>query len=311
MNIKAERSWLMLFFPNCTSMKTFSFLVTSAVLMLLLAAGYTSAYKPVILVHGVLSGPSSFKNLTRFIKKAHPGTEVTAIDLFNNEESTEPMWEQIDGFAKVIQEIMDKSPEGVHLLCYSQGGLICRGVLSKLPNHNVQNFIALSSPLAGQFGVTEMLHEIIPVSGRKLVYLLCYRQFAQMHISICNYWNDPLRRVKYLKFNNFLPLLNGEKAHGKMAEWKKNFLRIKKLVLIGGPDDDVITPWQSSQFGFYNNNETIIEMRKQMFYRKNTFGLKTLDTRGDLIMCTRSGVKHTEWHSNKKVFKKCIQKWFD
>ncbi|KAF6739315.1 Lysosomal thioesterase PPT2-A [Oryzias melastigma] len=279
--------------------------------MLLLAAGCTSGYKPVILVHGVFSGPSSFKNLSRFIKKAHPGTEVTAIDLFNNEKSTKSMWKQIDDFAKVIQKIMEKSPEGVHLLCYSQGGLICRGVLSKLPNHNVHNFIVLSSPLAGQFGVPEMLHEIIPVSGRELVYLICYRQFAQMHISICNYWNDPHRRLKDLKFNNFLPLLNGEKAHSKMAEWKKNFLRIKKLVLIGGPGDDVITPWQSSHFGFYNSNEAIIEMKKQNFYRKNTFGLKTLDTRGDLIVCTQSGVKHMEWHSNQSVFEKCIQKWLD
>lgn len=29
------------------------------------------------------------------------------------------------------------------------------------------------------------------------------------------------------------------------SEWKKNFLKIKTLVLIGGPDDGVITPWQS------------------------------------------------------------------
>ena len=27
--------------------------------------------------------------------------------------------------------------------------------------------------------------------------------------------------------------------------FKENFLRIKNLVLIGGPDDGVITPWQS------------------------------------------------------------------
>lgn len=27
--------------------------------------------------------------------------------------------------------------------------------------------------------------------------------------------------------------------------WRENFLRIKRLVLIGGPDDGVITPWQS------------------------------------------------------------------
>ena len=30
-----------------------------------------------------------------------------------------------------------------------------------------------------------------------------------------------------------------------IAEWKNNFLRLKQMVLIGGPDDGVITPWQS------------------------------------------------------------------
>ena len=30
-----------------------------------------------------------------------------------------------------------------------------------------------------------------------------------------------------------------------VVEYKKNFLKIKQLVLIGGPDDGVITPWQS------------------------------------------------------------------
>ena len=29
------------------------------------------------------------------------------------------------------------------------------------------------------------------------------------------------------------------------AEYKTNFLKIKRLVLIGGPDDGVITPWES------------------------------------------------------------------
>ena len=30
-----------------------------------------------------------------------------------------------------------------------------------------------------------------------------------------------------------------------VAEYKANFLRLKQMVLIGGPDDGVITPWQS------------------------------------------------------------------
>ena len=29
------------------------------------------------------------------------------------------------------------------------------------------------------------------------------------------------------------------------AGYKKNFLALEQLVLIGGPDDGVITPWQS------------------------------------------------------------------
>ena len=41
------------------------------------------------------------------------------------------------------------------------------------------------------------------------------------------------------------------------AKRKKNFLRIKQLVLIGGPDDGVIMPWQSSIFGFYDYNNNI------------------------------------------------------
>jgi len=38
---------------------------------------------------------------------------------------------------------------------------------------------------------------------------------------------------------------------------------VGRLVLIGGPDDGVITPWQSSFFGFYDANETVLEMEEQ------------------------------------------------
>ena len=29
------------------------------------------------------------------------------------------------------------------------------------------------------------------------------------------------------------------------VDYKKNFLRLNRIVLIGGPDDGVITPWES------------------------------------------------------------------
>ncbi|RVE68314.1 hypothetical protein OJAV_G00090770 [Oryzias javanicus] len=303
---------LRLFSSLCMSMKTLSSILTSPALVLLLAGGCTSAYKHVLIVHGILSGPETLqRTLSGFIKRAHPGTKVTVIDLFNHRDSTKPLWKQVHGFGRVIQRIARRSPEGVHLLCFSQGGPICRGVLSVLPNHNVHTFIALSSPLAGQYGVPESLYKYLPSSSRHSIHFFCYSKIAQNLMSVCNYWNDPHHHYKYLKHNNYLPLLNGEKLNSQTAEWRNNFLRIRKLVLIGGPDDEVIIPWQSSQFGFYNSQGAIIDMRSQRFYREDTFGLRTLDARGDIIMCSQSGVKHTEWQSNPRVFNRCIREWLD
>ncbi|XP_041843908.1 lysosomal thioesterase PPT2-A-like isoform X2 [Melanotaenia boesemani] len=281
---------------------------TLQLLLLLLAAGCMDAYKPVILVHGVISGPNELQKLSGFITKAHPGTEVIAISLYDYGESLTSMWQQVESFRKTIMGIMKDHPRGVHLLCFSQGGLICRGVLSTMPNHNVHTFIGLSSPLAGQYGETSYLKYAFPFCLKKDVFLLCYNQYGQQ-LSVCNYWNDPHHRYSYLWGNNFLPLLNGERRHSNMNAWRRSFIRIKKLVLIGGPDDGVITPWQSSHFGFYDRKENVIEMKNQKFYQDDTFGLRTLDERGDISVCIRSGVKHINWHSNFTVFMSCMEEW--
>ncbi|XP_040901284.1 lysosomal thioesterase PPT2-A-like [Toxotes jaculatrix] len=278
------------------------------VVVLLLAGVCTDAYKPVVIVHGIFDGPPQLKNLSLYITKTHPGTEVSVIDLYNNKASLMPLWKQVQGFRNAISPIMQKAPDGIHLLCFSQGGLICRALLSTIPDHNVHTFISLSSPLAGQYGDTEYLKCVFPDCLKKTVYKLCYNTLGQK-VSICEYWNDPHHRSLYLEKNNFLPKLNGETPHRDIKAWRGNFLRIKKLVLIGGPDDGVITPWQSSHFGFYDNNENVVEMRNQQFYRNDTFGLKTLDSRGDVSTCIQSGVKHVHWHSNHTVFMSCMEKW--
>ncbi|XP_041843901.1 lysosomal thioesterase PPT2-A-like isoform X2 [Melanotaenia boesemani] len=281
---------------------------TLLLLLLLLAAGCVHAYKPVIIVHGLFDGPKEFTNLTGFITKVHPETEVMTISQYDYKASVTTMWQQVKAFRNDIEKIMLKYPDGVHLLCFSQGGLICRGVLSTMPHHNVHTFIALSSPLAGQYGETSYLKRIFPDSVKKEVHVICYNKVGQI-MSICNYWNDPHYRSSYLRKNNFLPVLNGENPPSKMSAWRENFLRIKKLVLIGGPDDGVITPWQSSHFGFYNSTEDVVEMRNQKFYKDDLFGLKTLDSRGNISVCIHSGVKHTEWHSNFTVFRSCMEEW--
>ncbi|TDH11443.1 hypothetical protein EPR50_G00060840 [Perca flavescens] len=277
-------------------------------LLLLLTGVCIDGYKPVIIVHGILDGPKQFNTIAFHIKKVHPGTEVTVIDLYDNWASLEPMWKQVQGFRKDFNDIVQKATDGVHLVCFSQGGLICRALLSLAPDHNVHTFVSLSSPQAGQYGDTEYLKKVFPDCTKKIVFHFCYNRVGQK-VSICNYWNDPHHRPRYLQGNSFLALLNGDRPHSDMKAWRENFLRIKKLVLIGGPDDGVITPWQSSHFGFYDSDENIVEMRNQESYKNDTFGLKTLDARGDVSVCVHSGVKHIQWHSNYTVFRTCIEKW--
>ncbi|XP_026790737.3 lysosomal thioesterase PPT2 [Pangasianodon hypophthalmus] len=277
-------------------------LVLSAVLVT------ADGYRPVIIVHGLFDGPRQFIQLASFINHTYPGINVTTVDMYDDIASLKPLWEQVNRFRKAVGHIMENAKDGIHLICFSQGGLVCRGIIATLPKHNVHSLIFLSSPLSGQYGVTSYLRYAFPKCLKHLVYKLCYNCFGQK-ISICNFWNDPHQRERYLKSNKYLALLNGEIKHPNLTEWRERFLGIKKLVLIGGPDDGVITPWQSSHFGFYNSKETVVEMKQQDWYLSDVFGLKTLDSRGDLVQCVFSDVEHTRWHSNLTVYTNCIEKW--
>ncbi|XP_061475473.1 lysosomal thioesterase PPT2 [Rhineura floridana] len=278
------------------------------ILVVFLLLTLTTSYKPIIVVHGLFDSPSDFRQLLEFINETHPGTNVTVVDLFDCSQSLKPLWMQVEGFRQAIYPIMQNAVDGVHFICYSQGGLICRALLSTMPNHNVDTFISLSSPQMGQYGDTKYLKWLFPKHVKSNLYRLCYTHMGQ-DFSICNYWNDPHHRDLYLNNSNFLALLNDERLHPNATAWKKNFLRIRMMVLIGGPDDGVITPWESSLFAFYDDNETVREMTSQPVYLLDTFGLKTLHARGNLVFCKIPGVAHTEWHSNRTVYDTCIAKW--
>ncbi|XP_061111315.1 LOW QUALITY PROTEIN: lysosomal thioesterase PPT2 [Conger conger] len=279
-------------------------------LLLACLAAQVIGYKPVIVVHGLFDGSSDFVNLLRFLSQTHPGTNVSVIDLFDRAYSLQALYgNRVEGFKEAIYPIMQNAADCVHFICYSQGGLVCRGILSTLSDHNVNSFISISShqrPVT--YGDTDYLKYIFPQFVKSNLFHLCYTSVGQ-RVSICNYWKDPHHQDMYLNSSDYLALLDGERPNPNATMWKKNFLRIKRLVLIGGPDDGVITPWQSSQFGFYDANETVVEMKQQDIYLRDMFGLKTLDARGDLVQCVFPGVQHTMWHSNETVFTACIQKW--
>lgn len=274
-----------------------------------------AAYRHVIFMHGLLAGEKEVIHFKEYLNKYHPGTNVTFIDDFKYLDSFQPLWNQVQKIRIRMHDIMLEHPEGVHLVCFSQGGLICRGVIETLPMHNVINFISLGSPQAGQFGTTEYLAQILPPSTTKYLYKLFYTEQGQKEFSIANYWNDPIQQNLYFNYSDFLAVINnqstGNRSQSFSPEFKTNFIKLKNLILVGGADDGVITPWQSSQFESFDENEKVIKMTKQQFYKEDWFGLRTLDERSSLHLCSLDGIHHTHWHRNLTVFLKCIEPWLD
>ncbi|XP_074614482.1 lysosomal thioesterase PPT2-A-like [Acropora palmata] len=285
-------------------------------LLLFSLTSVSFCYKPVIIVHGILDHASDMEDLASFITQAHPGTNITLVKLFQELESFTPLWRQVSAITATIRPVMQNAKDGVHIIGFSQGGLTTRAILETMDDHNVDSFISLSSPQMGQYGDTSFLRPFLPSIAYKDIYILFYTAYFQNKLSVANYWNDPFHEDLNNEYNIFLPVvnsLNSSKFFNVTAkeQYKKNFLRINNLVLIGGPDDGVIMPWQSSQFGFYSpmSNVTVVDMKNQWVYLEDTFGLHSLDERGSLHRYTFSGVHHTHWHGTKKVFVEAIEPW--
>ncbi|XP_067660195.1 lysosomal thioesterase PPT2-like [Haliotis asinina] len=263
--------------------------------------GMTAAYKHVVFMHGVLAGIEEFTPSS----SDHPGTNVTLIKAYSGICSVEPLWRQVGKIKSQVAAVMKSNPAGIHLVCFSQGGLICRGLLSVL-QHNVDTFISLSSPLAGQYGYMVYLKKYFPKSVTKNLYKILYTKTGQ-DISFGNYWMDPHHLTKYRMYSQFLAVINNDTDKGQSHTYKQNFSRLKKLVLIAGPDDGVITPWQSGHFGMFNSSEAVLPMEDQTWYKEDSFGLRTLNDRKAIKMLTFSGVCHTNWHKNMSIYENGIK----
>ncbi|XP_022116472.1 lysosomal thioesterase PPT2 homolog [Pieris rapae] len=257
------------------------------------------AYKPVVLIHGIMTGSGSMEIISRRIQEKHPGTKVYNVNRFESWSSLETMWHQVLEIGQDVANISSHYPEGINLIGYSQGGLVARGIVQTFPNVSVSTFISLSSPQAGQYGAG-FLHVVFPGLVKESAYELFYSRVGQ-HTSVGNYWKDPYHQTLYEEYSVYLPYINNHILSAKSNDFKNNLLSLKRLVLIGGPDDQVITPWQSSQFGYYGMNETVIELREQDIYMSDRIGLRALDESGRLHVVTVPGINHFDWHMNVSI----------
>lgn len=226
------------------------------------------------------------------------------INKWVNWQSLENALSQIDSFFEDFDEIFKKHPDGVHVLGYSQGGLLARALIQFYDNHKVKKFISLSSPQAGQFG-SAFLHLIFPTLVASNAYELFYSRIGQ-HTSVGNYWNDPHHRQLYLKYSTFLPYVNNEVLTTNSSQLRNNLLKLEKMILIGGPSDGVITPWESAHFGFYDENLEVVPLRERQLYKEDAIGLRQLDEEKRLELVTVENIIHIAWHLNRTLINEVV-----
>ncbi|KAH8305406.1 hypothetical protein KR018_002639, partial [Drosophila ironensis] len=267
----------------------------------------SAAYKPLVILHGILSGSESMAFLVREIEEAHPGTIVYNCDKFSGWYSLENAWWQVEQIRDYLKEVGKLHPEGINVLGYSQGGLLARAAIQSLPDHNVKTFVSLSSPQAGQYG-TSFLHLIFPDLAAKTAFELFYSRVGQ-HTSVGGYWNDPHKQDLYMKYSEFLPLINNEKRSSNSTSFKMGMVRLNHLVMIGGPNDDVITPWQSSHFAYYDENLDVVPFMDREVY--TAIGIKTLQEAGKLTIVIKPDVHHLGWHKRRDVIQEVILPYLD
>ena len=96
-------------------------LLLLSLLVFLLNLWKTQAYRPVILMHGIVSKAEFMQPVADHIEKFYPGTSILNVDLYDEADSLVAMDLQVDGVREKVKPFMEKAKDGVNMVCYSQG----------------------------------------------------------------------------------------------------------------------------------------------------------------------------------------------
>lgn len=116
-----------------------------------------------------------YTNFVADLIEEHPGTNAQALKVF---EGTPTSWVQlnyqVEHIASTINDIVSASPDdfkdGYHLVCHSQGALICRCLTEYIDTHNIDTLVSMAGPQMGVYdeGETKPREERSVESSRRI-----------------------------------------------------------------------------------------------------------------------------------------------
>ncbi|KAJ0394236.1 hypothetical protein P43SY_003575 [Pythium insidiosum] len=309
------------------------------------AAVMSSRQLPVFFFHGVTATESSAfhyaQNLTG------EGRVVVALNFCPGRCSVEGLQDQVQLAIPMIRGVINANAElfqhGYIFIGHSQGGALARAVLEHWDEHNVKFFISLAGAQNGiffgpqpedQVALQVFMHSLGPqMIPRSLLDFSAYSpgdlrgkfQFDMSETMLAH----PEGQAKYSGFNlarspdharwaaanPFLPVINNVNPCGPAdadclaakRRRRDNFLRLEAAHFFASPEDQVISPWQSSVLAQYSDVangsdiETafealrIVDMQHTPEYLDDSYGLRSLDARGGLHLHVVPDVRHSCW----------------
>lgn len=128
----------------------FSPIIFSACCILFFDVHSAAAFKPIFAMHGISSGHRDWAQFSQFVSKHHPGTHFVALRLFEVVDSYVSLREQVNGIIRFISNVSNSQPDvyaqGYHLVCHSQGALLCRCIAQEWDDHKISALVSLAGP---------------------------------------------------------------------------------------------------------------------------------------------------------------------
>ena len=163
------------------------------------------------------------------------------------------------------------------IVSISQGGVLARYVIEKCQmKGNVKKFIPIGGPLAGTHQLPHCFRGVVCHILNSFADWFCYKGYVQKTFGPSGYFRASNHLKRFEKSKSVLLSVNN---HGDKfdSNAKARFSALDKLVLIGFKRDTMISPEQSAFFAEFDENHNLVEMKDTENYKKNSFGLKTLD----------------------------------
>lgn len=181
-----------------------------------------------------------------------------------------------------------KVPEfanGVSLVGLSQGGLLARA-LAQYCDVPIRTVVSIGGPQMGLASTPKCVTGYYCDIYQDAVDLGVFHKVPQNHIGPPGYFKDAVNFETYVEKSGFLAVFNNERSAN--ASLVERLGLVEKLVLVMFGKDSVSDPKISQHFGYYANGSKglILGMNKTNDYVNDLIGLKSLDSRGKVVLET-------------------------